>query len=212
MHEFAHNLFAILRRLDAEARAPAGDTPTGLCYYGLHYEPHRARPRTEPCWSKRCAQLWEEYGYAAEAEVPYPGQKRMWCDNVITFPDGKTLWLELKGAWKTYWAECGKLRMYQSHLFHPLLPGLDKSKKHTAATDVSKLQLLHKPYADLVGLLLLGFDCESYSIAADVQQFQVLAKLDAAPWSLFSDSWPDPYRPEQREHAWLWIRPASASA
>ena len=209
MHEFAKTLFQVLRKMDSEAAVTAKRSPTGLNWYGGHYEPEKKRPRSEVCWSLRLAELLPEHGYPTRAEVPYKSLPRCKCDDVITLKNGQTLWLENKGAWKDYWVKQRKLGIYRSYLLHPLLPGLDASKTHTVPLDLQKLAILEKPEADHVGLLLLGFDTNDAPMAADVADLVRLAGFDRTPWTAASDHWPDPHRTGGNVCCWLWSRPTT---
>ena len=203
MKAFADVIFSVLRQMDAEASGLFRGSPTGLNFYGGHYRPGLKRPPTETSWTRRIKELLSASGYPTAAEVNYPGT-RCRCDNVVTMPDGKVLWLENKGCWKQYWIDQGKTGIYQSYMFHPLKPNL-LEKSHTVPLDLAKLKTLKKPHADRIGYLLLGFDSVAHPMLDDVRELVTMAGLDAACWSAFSTSWDDVHRPGKRNHAWLWI-------
>lgn len=207
MERFTSTLFQILRQMDKEAVASAKGSPTGLSWYGGHFEPDKMRPRTEVCWSQRLAQLLPEHGYPARTEVPYPHHPRWRCDDVVTLPDGRRLWLENKGAWKDYWHQQCKLSIYRSYLLHPLVAGLDASKSHTVPLDIEKLAGLRSSEADCAAILLIGFDSDRAPMGEDVAQLIELARLDQVPWSTATDQWPDAYRTGCHVRCWLWWRP-----
>ena len=148
------------------------------------------------------------------AECRYPVQgSRQKCDVVITLPQdvaggggGGKLWLEVKGAWKQWWLERGGEHIYRSYLLHPLVPGLDKSKTHTAALDLQKLKAITPEHGTLIGLLLIGFDGAN-PMQPDVDEFVRLARLDQPPWESWQDCWPDERRSGQFIRTWLWIKP-----
>ncbi len=206
MIKFASTVFDLLRRMDAEATVRADGSPTGLSWYGGHYKPEQKRPRTEVAWSKRLAELLPQHGYPTRAEVPYPASPKCRCDDVIVLPDGKKLWLEVKGAWKQYWLDQGGSWIYRSYLLHPLLPGLDASKTHTVPLDLRKLDPLRPPDADRVAILLIGFDRSDNHMDGDVAELVRMACLDGEPWEGAEDRWPDPYRPGFNVRCWLWHR------
>ena len=203
MNTFAKTLFTSLHQMDTEASTTFKGSPTGLNFYGGYFRPSLKRPPSETSWTRRLNELLPIAGYPTKAEVYYPGSKQR-CDNVVTMPDGGLLWLENKGAWKQYWIDNGGMGIYRSYLFHPLKPGL-LAKPHTVPHDLRKLGALHKPDAQRVGYLLLGFDSATAPMEDDVRELAALAKLDAAPWTAFTTSWPDGYRSGQRIHVWLWI-------
>jgi hypothetical protein len=149
MSPLAPALLKCLREMDLEACLPRGASPTGLAWFGGHREPEKKRPRTEPCWSQRLAELLPAHGFPAQAEVRYPSAPRDKCDVVASLPDGSAVWVEVKGAWKEYWRGKSEL-IYRSYLLHPLVPGLDTSKSHTAALDLVKLNRLKPPDASPV--------------------------------------------------------------
>lgn len=205
--DFAQTLFKLLRRMDGEAVPTAKGSPTGLNWYGGHFEPDKKRPRSEVCWSLRLAELLPEHGYPTRAEVSYPELPRCKCDDVVSLPSGETLWLENKGAWKDYWLKQRRPLIYRSYLLHPLVEGLDASKSHTVPLDLKKLATLTKPLADYVALLLIGFDRDDAPMADDVRELVRLSGLDHSPWTSAEQEWQDPYRAGANVRCWFWCRP-----
>ena len=208
MLAFADALFQALRAMDSEADTIRNDEPTGLSEYGGHYQPHVARPRTEPCWTKRLGELLPELGFPTDVEVRYPNGSRKKCDLVVRLEDGRRLWLELKGAWRDYWAGKGNLWIYRSYLLHPLVEGLDASKTHTVPLDLEKLGALTAQDADLTAVLLVGFDRADDPMDADVASLVKLAGLADPPWSGAVARWLDSRRDGHRISCWLWWRSA----
>jgi hypothetical protein len=205
-------LFGALRQMDAEATTSRNGQPTGLNWYGGHARPHLKKPQTEPCWSKRLAELLTERGLPTTAEVPYPsstGGRRRKSDLVITLPSGQRFWIEVKGAWKAYWAATGKLGIYRSYLAYR--PGSNLlAKSHTAALDLDKLASLGRHDATHVGLLLVGFDSGAFPMQNDIDAFCQREKLDRPPWKLNSATWPDARRPNESVRCWFWWRHTSS--
>ena len=204
--QFADVVFAALRRMDFEACPKEDGTPRGLNWYGPYRRPELRRPQTEPCWSQRLAELLTEAGFPTRPEVPYPKAPRLRCDNVVTLPDGTLLWLEIKGAWKSWWLKKGGEGIYRSYMFHPLLPGL-VAKSHTAAQDILKLKQLTPASAEYIAFLLIGFDSRTKSMDGDVSELAALASLDKRPWSVARATWGDAHRADERVSCWLWQRP-----
>jgi hypothetical protein len=197
--------------MDAEACTQIDGYPTGLAWYGGYREPLKKRPRTEPCWSQRLAELLPRFGFTAAAEVRYPGGGRNKCDVVAYDERGITTWIEVKGAWKEYWR--GKSEwIYRSYLLHPLLPGLDATKTHTAALDLRKLQRLTRPPADRIALLVVGFDSSEAPMDPDIVEFANVAKLGGPPWQVTTSGWADAYRLGGSVKCWMWERPVDADA
>lgn len=201
--EFTDILFCTLLTMQAEAAPSAEGYPTGLAWYGKFRNPNQTKPQTEPSWSQRLAELLSKASYPTIPENPYPaisGQPRVqFCDNVITLPDGSTLWLENKGAWKTYWRQRGNVAKFRSHLF---------TSNNSAAHDVTKIATLCRPSANYIGILLLGFDSLDDPMGGDIDEFRITAQLNSADWTEASMHLPDRWRPRERVHAWFWWRPA----
>ena len=85
-----------------------------------------------------------------------------------------------------------------------LVPEMSSVVTHTVPHDLRKLAALKKPHANHVGYLLLGFDSVADPMVDDIRELATLARLDAAPWTAFTASWPDAYRSGNRVHVWLW--------
>lgn len=212
MQELCALIFRLLRAMDAEANIARQGSPTGLNWYGAFREPTKKRPRTEPCWSQRLAELLSQNGFPTRAEVPYPRSPRTRCDCVVTLRSGSKLWLEIKGAWKHYWDSRGGAWIYRSYLLHPLVAGLDKRRTHTAPLDLRKLAALSPSDGSHAGLLLVGFEKSDAPMDAEISQLVQLAGLDRSPWAMTQDSWADPYRPSLNERCWLLHRPVSVAS
>jgi len=208
MDQVAHALFTAIRQMDEEAGPNKKGSPTGLNWYGGYAKPEQKRPQTEPCWTQRLAQLLPKMGISCRAEVNYPGLpkgRKNRCDLVISLDGENELWLEIKGAWKSYWEKEGGLRIYRSYLFHPLLPGLVE-KSHTAANDLRKLEQLKAQDAQSLGLLLVGFAAQDSLMDVDVEEFIQLAELLPPKWYQWQDSWDDVHRIGERVQCWLWVQ------
>jgi hypothetical protein len=207
METVANALFATLRQMDKEACGQYHGFPTGLNFYGGHRRPELKRPPTETSWTQRLAELLPDHGFPTQAEVHYPSKPRWKCDDVLTLPTGGKLWLEVKGAWKKYWMDRDKLRIFHSYLlYHPDASGMDP-KSHTVPLDLDKLSTLTREHAEAIGMLLLGFDSVDDPMDDDVSRLVNFSKLDRKPWCAFSTSWPDPSRKGERIAIWYWQRP-----
>jgi hypothetical protein len=199
-------VLAHLRAMDHEATTvSAKGSPTGLNWYGGHARPELKKPQTEPEWSKELARRLTDGGVESAAEVPYPNSPRARCDAVSTLPDGSRVWIEIKGAWREYWRQYGKLGTYRSYLLHPLVAGLDP-KSHTVPLDMEKLAGLSPEDASFVAILLVGFDSAEHPMDADIDKLRTLSGLGAAPWTEIAEEWPDPHRDGECVHCWLWLR------
>lgn len=137
----------------------------------------------------------------------YPGCSLQY-DLRFSTPDSRTLFVEAKGAWPSYWQAQGNLRKYQSYLFAPL-DGSARPKK-SSALDLEKLALCTSRGRDHIGLLLIGSHRPSYPISRDFDKFAQLAALDTAPWIAFPplrlpNRWFSGFALEVR----LWICPAN---
>lgn len=207
MDALASHIFHCLRCMDAEATTVRDGFPTGLYWYGGHVHPEQSRPHTEPNWVHHLAERLGREGVDAQCEVTYPSRSRRRCDLVVTLPDGSSLWLEVKGAWKEYWRRLGRGdRLYRSYLLHPLVPGLDQTKTHTAALDLKKIEALDGVEAGRAGLLLIGFDSLAAPMDGDVAELIALAGLDADPWRVHYAAWSDPHRVGETAKCWFWHR------
>jgi tetratricopeptide (TPR) repeat protein len=206
---FAAALLNAVRQMNAEATPSQAGTPTGLNYYGRHRQPAHKKPQTEPSWTQRIVELLKNAGYDVRPECNYPNIPGCYpsakCDNVVTFEDGSTLWLENKGAWRKYWKDLGKLGTFHKHL---------RKGPNSAAHDIEKLSGLRKPHADYIGQLLIGFDEDSQLLERDVQDYCQAAGLSDEPWQVSSIRFPDEWRLDPYEviRAWFFWRPTEESA
>jgi len=208
MQKLFTTIFRLLKRMDMEANKLVRDQHTGLYWYGGYAKPEQKKPQTEACWTKRLAELLREEGYQVKDETQYPGLpkgRKNRCDLVIELSDNGKLWLEIKGAWKSYWYSRKKQSIYKSYLFYPLKPGL-MEKSHATALDLEKLEQIRPPYGTCTGLLLIGFDSMEYPMDNDITEFIRLAGLDNSPWESAYDGWDDAYRDGERVRCWGWWR------
>lgn len=212
----ARTIFKLLRQMDQEAGKNSEGKAIGLNEYGwhYHYRPEIKHPQTEPCWTKRLAELLSKRGFDTKSEEPYPdlpAKHQVRCDLVISLGDSEKLWLEIKGAWKVYWRGSG---IYRSYLLYPcpLEPGLVE-KSHTVPLDLKKLERLRYPEATQIGILLIGFDSSEYPMDNDVVQLVNLTGMGRSPlWTCSYDEWEDAYRPGEMVKCWLWLKDLAPSS
>ena len=212
--EVASYLFCFLRKMDFEAAQSRGKKlglPLGLSSYGYHARPDLPRPQGEVEWSKRLAQLFGDVNILSYCEKAYPDQnglvkkkkgKKPSCDLVCTLKNGKIIWIELKGAWRDWWG--GNHKFYRSYLLHPLVAGLDPTKKHTVPLDLLRLSSLRPPEADYVAELLIGFERPDDPMDEDIKTLIELANLES--WDVQTDSWISPANQNQRVRCWFWSK------
>lgn len=203
------HLFRFLRLMDAEAvTMSAPDVPTGLGGYGKHARQDITRPQNELEWSRRLAALFRLDGIECETERPYSqvvaGFKRQRLDLWVKLDGSQSIAIEIKGAWSDYWGR--QSRIYRCYLLFPLIAGTDASKTHTVPHDLQKLQLVHSPEADHVGMLLIGFESADDSMVPDVKELIDAAGLHT--WAEQTDTWESPTDPARIVRCWFWHRPA----
>lgn len=199
--DFTVALLTAVLVMDGEAVPTASGETTGLYYYGRYRHPDQKRPQTEPSWSERLVELLATAGYQVRNECEYPTVKGSLrpprCDNLITFEDGRTLWLENKGAWKDYWVNRGARAKFRSHLL---------TSDNSAAHDVRKLLKLHPSCADFVGLLLIGFEAVDDPMTAEFEELMDATDLGKAPWQMARLDFPDRWRSSHRVRVWFFSR------
>lgn len=209
MKTLAELIFDLLDVMDREATTVRDGFTTGLYWYGGHAHPASKRPRTEPAWSKRLAELLADRGVPAKCEVKYPSPlRRKSCDVVVSISPAENVWIELKTADKNYWASRSAW-IYRSYLLHPLVPGLDPGKTHTVPLDMTKLATLSRTDAAHVAILLVGFDTPADPMDDDIHELSRVSGLGTVPWSMHRREWKEPYRPDLRTRCWFWHRPTT---
>lgn len=201
---FSGQLFECLRQMESEACADVQyqgkPYPTGLYWYEGHWnsDPLNRRAKgTELAWTRRLATLIPaRTGMKCSEQVYYPGSKKT-CDLVVDVGCGRTLWIEVKPSFRSYWRKRGRLPRYEELLF--------SSVGGSVALDVKKLETISTGF---VGVLLVGFDASGDTMDADVQKLRDMTGLGNAPWTESSDRWVDPYRSGERVNCFFWWRPA----
>lgn len=202
-------IIVILKAMDAEADQSVRGHPTGLWWYGAHCErrngSHMRRPRTEPWWSRDLAERLTTCGHPARAEVPYPLHPRLHCDVVISLPTGGRLWLELKGAWKTWWADQKKEQVFRSYL----LDEPTTSRSHTARGDILKLAKIPGEPHGFSAFGLIGFARCDQPMTAEVQELTQVTGLNDPSWTHRHATWVGQHDAREHVSVWLWGRPMS---
>ena len=200
-------IITILKGMDAEADQPVRGHPTGLWWYGAHCErrcgSNMRRPRTEPWWSRDLSTRLSSLGHPAQAEVAYPDHPRLHCDVVVELPSGGRMWLELKGAWKTWWSERNKLGVYRSYLLDAPSP----ARSHTAHGDVLKLQKIPPTHGGILAFGLIGFARIDEPMTEEVADLARRTGLDDPAWEHRSASWVGQHDAREMVTVWLWGRP-----
>jgi hypothetical protein len=211
---------AIQTTLDGMAkRFITPDFPFGLrCYLYSH---RKLFPGSFP------ADRWEESNSAglaegirpASTEQIYPDSSER-CDLVIQLGGGERLWIEFKTAY------CMDLGGNLDGNNPKECGGNDSWKAGVAdigTKDIRKLNRLRRPFAQYVGILLLGFDRDRNGERIEIDDLYKLL-----PGELCNDDWvaahgedkpeglacPDRYsaRAENgyRDRLWFWYRPVTA--
>jgi hypothetical protein len=196
MHRtLARQLFACLRRMDAEATPLSNGDPTGLhgyrafvngCYKDGHGTPW------ENAWSDRIRQLLCVREQDVLREHPYPRGSKQRCDLILLPLAGGGVWIEVKGAWRVDVGDdnrpAGRNRNYRKHLA-------------CAAADVNKLRLLKPSESSQLGMLLVGFDTAECRI--DEDDLSGIRHV-ARGWDESYVEWPDGAYSAFRIRCWFW--------
>jgi hypothetical protein len=140
-------LLQMMREIDEEALPVDGDYPTGLWWYVGHLDRDgaaRKKNNTEFSWSSRLTELFNDRGWSAAPEHPYPTTKER-CDCIVDLGFEKPWWIEVKGAWREAFDHDRPNTVFMKHLY-------------ATAHDVSKLCTLTSKDASGVSLIVVGFD------------------------------------------------------
>jgi hypothetical protein len=144
----------------------------------------------------------EQIGFRVESEHPYPGTRKK-CDLVLHNDDERKFWIEVKYAWKRWYACNGKTG--QSSAFKGYLLG--DASHAGAAHDFRKLMKLSRAHAYGIGVLLIGLDSLTAPMDAEVAKLVEQEALAANGWSLAAhESWPDRRNDAFRINCWFWNR------
>jgi hypothetical protein len=202
IHNFAAEVFAHLRAIDAEAVARQDGLPTGVRWYCGHVNPRMSLDETacvEDLWSDRLAALLREHGRDAVNQCHYPRTARR-CDLVVNDSQKGRFWIEVKGEWREWIVRPGHVKRNTSYRKYLI----------STANDVDKLLLLRRPDADWIGLLVLGFDRPQEPIL-DADLKVIRSRMDAA-WQESYDEWEDQQWVGFRVRTWFWWRPVDQGA
>lgn len=190
--------------MDREAKSK------GLSDYGRYARPDLKKPHCEVEWIKRLAELLSSGGVPTRREVEYPNQghlpkrSRKYRDLRLELGGSRSMSIEVKGAWSDYWGRGHKT--YRSYLLHPLIPGLDPTKKHTVPFDLRRLSGLLPPETNCIGQLVVGFETLDDPMDADIETLRILAGL--SDWREASETWVPSAVSNQRVRCWFWYRSA----
>ncbi len=147
--------------------------------------------RKENDWSQALARFFQTAGYfpaiRTECDHAYLGNGERF-DLLLTLPGSLSLYLEVKGIWKSYWCDRSNLSKHESYLFSPF-----KSRKsaRSAAMDLEKLaRILPKVPGDvLASQLIIGSARPNHSLGVDLDLYESLTKTNESPWSKAQRSW-----------------------
>ena len=187
--------------MDAEAVPLPDGTPTGLRgYYAFRRGSYRGGRGLawENTWTERLAELLPAYGYTAECQCRYPGQRKT-CDLVLSALRMKSMWIEVKGSWRSTIDDADLRRDIPNTSF--------KKHLYTTAADVNKLQKLRSGEASHLGLLLIGFDTRALPITDDDLS---IIRVTTKGWREASAGWNDHAWHGRRVRCWFWWRSSSA--
>src|SRR4051812_15792646 len=102
MDAFANELLDVVRGMDDEATTPVNGVRAGLCDYAIHVGSNPKR--YEVAWYRGIVSHLIRRGYDARADVDYPDGSGRECDVLVRFTASRSLWLEVKGAWKQWFS------------------------------------------------------------------------------------------------------------
>lgn len=175
IESMAQDLLECLFHIDQSATTKSGD----LSSY-----------KEKDLWPRVCQWLQKRKGAGTvnhlEANREYPtgrGQYDLWLNW-----DNASLYVEGKGAWKTYWIERGSPSKFRSYLLPPLVNDVALDDK-SAALDLQKLVLSTPADATAIAQILFGSAKPKHSISSDMDEYARLARLDSDPWTCWQRRW-----------------------
>jgi len=206
LNQLASDLFKHLQAMDGEANSSAGYCfHAGLNNYSIYKG--LSGKKYENSWNDRLAELLGNNGNTTSREFRYPDSKKK-CDIVIKSNNGKSIWLEVKSAWK-YWfsSTSGKLEKNSPQIYRSYLLGNSANtlnKTHSVVQDIEKLSLLDSNLADYIGLLIIGFDIQEDPIDPDMEELIETMNLKEQGWKVFGpEIWLDRNHPDCRYNCWF---------
>ena len=206
--EFAAAVFDALARMDTAASTMVRGHRAGLCDFAGHLG-ITTKTYEVPIY-RALAKNLDGSGFAAVSDQRYPGGTQS-CDVLVTLPDARKLWMEVKQAWKCWFSnrsgQVEKSGFYTSYLLGPRAGGL--ARTHSAGQDFEKIEQLRPPHADCLAFLLIGFEAAADSMDAEILRLEKLNDLSPRGWRRFDGPIiPDSNAPACRIRMWLWCRPA----
>lgn len=196
--------------------------PTGLRYYDKHVHPNPvniAKPHYEPerAWPERLKALLTDptRGTSAVSQKRYPRNAQT-CDLVVTFANGETLWIEMKGSWPYYRNSPTQLKSWSTHRKHLTSP------TEGVAKDFLKVGALTRADATYVAVLVIAFDiADVMPVRAEtLEEMKRNASFDPALWSEHYVEWKDEHQEQDARHGgrtgfrvrcWLWHRAVAST-
>jgi hypothetical protein len=194
LDQLSKKLFEYLHVMDDEAGTPSGKRN----HAGL-------TGQSERNWNDGLKQLLIKDEPNTYREYPYPDSDER-CDIVVKTSDSKTIWLEIKAAWKRWFgSDSGEIEESYPNGY------LSGNKGHTAAKDIMKLDKLDSKAADYIALLIIGLDSSGAPITSNIEKMIEKENLRKKGWNILGpEIWSDRNHPNCRYNLWFLGKKVSA--
>lgn len=163
--------------------------------------------RKENDWSRALATFFVNAGFlqvtGTECDKSYPGCAERF-DLLVTLPGTLSLYLEVKGIWKSYWCDRNNLAKHEGYLFSPFK---NRKSSQSAAMDLRKLARIVPtlPTSVLAAQLILGSARRAHNLADDLDLYESLTRIDSVPWSRAKRTWRNHSYPDFDYDARLYV-------